>query len=99
MSCMRSKAKFKIGVLLSTQDALVVGVLFICFVLFLQTRRAGKGQRGGSKLPSPPGALPFVGHLRLLPKERPWVKLKEWSDQLGAFAWLIIRIYQISPVP
>lgn len=57
--------------------ALLVAVVVLAALKF-------KSSPAGKKLPSPPGALPLVGHLHLLPAERPWTKLKEWSDTYGA---------------
>jgi hypothetical protein len=66
------------------EQPLALALLLACIAAAYALARP-RSRRGAAKsLPSPPGALPLLGHLPQLGKERPWVKLKEWSDVYGA---------------
>ncbi|SCZ89951.1 BZ3500_MvSof-1268-A1-R1_Chr1-3g01685 [Microbotryum saponariae] len=61
---------------------LVFGGAAILLAAFLYTRAQNASKRGPLP-PSPKGAIPIFGHMFMLPKSRPWVKMEEWTRELG----------------
>ena len=60
---------------------LVVGIAIVLYLLKQHTDF--KKRKGGARtLPGPKG-VPVIGNLRQLPKLKPWVQLKEWSEVYG----------------
>ena len=51
------------------------------FGYYLRAKRLGNFKQ----LPGPPASSWLGGNLGQLPKEKPWLKLKEWSDVYGKF--------------
>ncbi|KAI9662518.1 MAG: hypothetical protein M1821_008685 [Bathelium mastoideum] len=64
-------------------DGDVASLIFIVFlVLFASFRLSANHRKGLKQIPGPRG-IPFVGPVHELDINKPWFKLKEWSDEYG----------------
>ena len=69
--------------------ALAIGSFAFLSILYVYRK-----DRPSSVLPPGPPQVPIVGNLFQMPKERPWLKFAEWTEQYGksysAIKWRLI---------
>jgi hypothetical protein len=64
--------------------AFLVACIAVVIYFFKQHTDYEKRRGGAKQLPGPKG-VPFIGNLRQLPAQKPWVALKQWGDEFGEY--------------
>ncbi|SCZ89949.1 BZ3500_MvSof-1268-A1-R1_Chr1-3g01683 [Microbotryum saponariae] len=67
------------GAFSGTSDLVVLGCATALLLFILRRQRVANRHLP----PSPAGALPFLGHMFVLPKRQPWFKMEQWTRELG----------------
>jgi hypothetical protein len=73
-----------------------VVALSIGSIAFLSILYVYRKARPSALLPPGPPQAPIVGNVFQMPKERPWIKYAEWTEQYGeiylALSWKMINV-------
>lgn len=63
---------------LSLSNLLYATLILVCALFALDYRR-----RYGKNYPPGPPSLPFIGNFHQIPKTKPWVQMKKWTEEYG----------------